>query len=108
MNDHLQQEKSRLTRDKEHRDRLAREAERLCNEPLLIEALENMKQNAMINLVSVNTSEIDEILQWQAIAKCVDGFKDSLTHAIIAGKEDNGGYDPNKLPSEQDKAQEKD
>lgn len=70
----------------------AQQADRLLNhEPLLAEAMETVRMNALLALADVSPTDTSSILRYQAIAACTLELLNSLQAAIIAGGSQDGG-----------------
>lgn len=63
----------------------AKEAERLESDEVLIEALQQMKQEALEALAEADVQDTTNILRLQSQVAAVDGFRTMLTRFIIAG-----------------------
>ena len=72
-------------------ERNAAEAKRLLNEPLLVDAFETVKMNAMLALIEAEPNDIATISKHQAIARCIDEVLDALSAVIHAGGNTGGG-----------------
>lgn len=65
----------------------AREADRLANhEPLLVEALTNMRIKALNALAEVDATDADQIRKYQAKVACTEEFLVELAEIIVAGQ----------------------
>ena len=77
--------------DSREQERLAQEANRLLNEPLLVRAFDEVRVDAMIGLTEVDPDNKTEIMRLQAIAKCLEDVRDALSAKILASSENEGG-----------------
>ena len=65
----------------------AREADRLANhEPMLVEALTNMRIKALNALAEVDATDADQIRKYQAKVACTEEFLVELAEIIVAGQ----------------------
>lgn len=72
----------------------AQTADRLLNhEPLLAEAMETVRMNALLALADVQPNDTSSIVKYQAIAACALELLNSLQAAIIAGGSQDGGLE---------------
>lgn len=80
-------------------ERLAAEATRLLNEPLLAEAFAEVRMDALIGLSEVDATNTTEILRLQAIATCLSDVVDLLKAKIIASGQSDGGVQVETPPT---------
>lgn len=76
----------------------AQEAKRLLNEPLLAEAMETVRMNALIELGTIDPTDIAKITQLQAVAGATMQLFDFLRAAILSSGEQDGGLEA-EIPS---------
>lgn len=81
-------------------ERTASEAKRLLNEPLLVDAFETVKMDAMLALLDVDPDNKTEILRLQAMGRCLDDVLSALTAAIHAGGMTGGGVAMESEPTD--------
>lgn len=72
-------------------ERLAAEAARLLSEPLLADAFEQVRMDALLGLAEVDAADTNEILRLQAAANCLNDVVDLLKAKIIASGRNDGG-----------------
>ncbi|KGM44483.1 hypothetical protein JY97_00650 [Alkalispirochaeta odontotermitis] len=75
----------------QQREHRAKEAKRLLSEPLLAEALEIYRVNALQGLESVNATDVDKIRDLQAQAKVAQHIVDHFNAIITQSGEHDGG-----------------
>lgn len=74
-------------------EHLAKEAERLTNDAVLVEALERVRARALEKLATIDATDTAAILREQAIVEAVSQFCSELAAMIIAG----GGADDGRI-----------
>jgi hypothetical protein len=79
--------------------RLAAEALRLLNEPLLAEAFAEVRMDALTALSEVDAGDMKEILRLQAIATCLSDVRDLLYAKITASGQADGGIQVETPPT---------
>lgn len=79
--------------------RLAAEATRLLNEPLLADAFAEVRMDALIALSEADASNMKEILRLQAIATCLSDVVDLLKAKITASGQSDGGVQVETPPT---------
>lgn len=79
--------------------RLASEATRLLNEPLLADAFAEVRMDALIALSEADAGDMKEILRLQAIATCLSEVRDLLYAQITASGQSDGGIEVEKPPT---------
>ena len=79
--------------------RRAAEATRLLNEPLLAEAMTEVRMNALIALSEVDAGDMKEILRLQAIATCLNDVVELLRANITASGQSDGGVQVETKPT---------
>lgn len=79
--------------------RLAAEATRLLNEPLLAEAFAKVRMDALVALSEADASDMKEILRLQAIATCLSEVRDLLYTSITASGQHDGGVQVETKPT---------
>ena len=79
--------------------RLAAEATRLLNEPLLAEAFAEVRMDALIALSEADAGDMKEILRLQAIATCLSDVRDLLYSKITASGLSDGGVQVETPPT---------
>lgn len=82
-----------------NKERLASEATRLLNEPLLADAFTEVRMNALVALADADASDTKEILRLQAIANCLNDVVDLLRSHITASGRDDGGVSIESKPT---------
>lgn len=80
-------------------ERLAAEAARLLSEPLLADAFEQVRMDALLALAEVDAADTNEILRLQAIANCLNDVVDLLKAKIIASGSSDGGMQVETTPT---------
>jgi hypothetical protein len=85
-----------MTAEQEHR---AKEAQRLLNEPLLIEGMDAVRRTAMAALCEVDPSDSKEVARLQACANNTEEIRQWLLGLTLSVKPT--GYSPNE-PSRED------
>lgn len=83
-------------RDRQNR---AREAKRLLNEPLLAEALESVRLNALVRLGTVDLKDTKKVMELRALANGTQGLLDALTTILLEGGGMDGGIEPEEQPT---------
>ncbi len=78
----------------QQREHRAKEAKRLLNEPLLAEALEIFRINALQGLEDVSATDADKIRALQAQAKVTQFIVDHFETIITQSGENDGGFKP--------------
>lgn len=76
-----------MTYTAEHR---AKEAKRLLNEPVLAEALEDMRAEALEALSEVDATNVGEVQKFQAMVKAVAGIVTQLNRYTVMVPEGEG------------------
>ena len=79
--------------------RLAAEATRLLNEPLLADAFAEVRMDALVALSETDASDMKEILRLQAIATCLSDVVDLLKAKITASGQSDGGVQVETPPT---------
>jgi hypothetical protein len=79
--------------------RLAAEATRLLNEPLLAEAFAEVRMDALIALSEADAGDMKGILRLQAIATCLSDVRDLLYAKITASGQADGGVQVETPPT---------
>ena len=79
--------------------RLAAEAARLLSEPLLADAMLEVRMEALVALSEVDASDMKEILRLQAIATCLSDVVDLLKAKITASGQSDGGIQVETPPT---------
>lgn len=79
--------------------RLAAEATRLLNEPLLADAFAEVRMDALVALSEADASNMKEILRLQAIATCLSDVVDLLKAKITASGQSDGGVQVETPPT---------
>jgi hypothetical protein len=80
-------------------DRLAAEATRLLNEPLLADAFAEVRMDALIALSEADAGDMKEILRLQAIATCLSDVVGLLKAKITASGQNDGGVQVETPPT---------
>jgi hypothetical protein len=79
--------------------RLAAEATRLLNEPLLADAFAEVRMDALAALSEADAGDMKEILRLQAIATCLSDVRDLLYAKITASGQSDGGVQVETPPT---------
>lgn len=69
-----------------NKDHLAKEAERLLKDDVLLHALADMRRNALDALVSADASNTISILRAQQSVAACDEIQNVLSSYVVAGK----------------------
>lgn len=69
-------------------DHLAKEAERLITDPVLVHAIMEVRKDALENLASADASDVTEIIRWQQRVAVVDEILLTLRRYILAMPEE--------------------
>jgi len=77
-----------------NRDHLAQEADRLKNDPIFIKALEDIRADAIAELVKANADDKSNIIRLQQVAVVTEEIRDVLDRYIMAAdaQEDPGSF----------------
>lgn len=75
-------------------EHLAKEAERLKHDPIFIKALEDIRADALSELVTANPDERSNIIRLQQVAKVTEEIRNVLDRYIMAAdvQEDAGSF----------------
>lgn len=75
-------------------DHLAKEAERLKNDPIFIKALEGIRADALNELATANADDKTNIIRLQQVAGVVNEIRNVLDRYIMAAdvQEDAGSF----------------
>lgn len=75
-------------------DHLAREAERLKNDPIFIKALEDIRADALNELVRANADDKSNIIRLQQVAAVTEEIRAVLDRYIMAAdtQENSGAF----------------
>lgn len=65
----------------------AQEAKRLLNEPVLADALEDMRMEALEALAEVDATNVAEVMKFQAMIKAVAGIVTQLNRYTVMSPE---------------------
>lgn len=76
------------------RDHLAQEAERLKNDPIFIKALEDIRADAINELVKANADDKSNIIRLQQVAVVTEEIRNVLDRYILAAdvQEEPGSF----------------
>lgn len=87
--------------EREQAERLAGEARRLLNEPLLVEALDGIMADAFaeFKIIPITAANLDAVIALQARANAAQDLFQRLNARIIASGAHDGGIDVEKRPS---------
>ena len=75
-------------------DHLAQEAERLKNDPIFIKALEDIRADALAELVKANADDKSNIIRLQQVAVVTEEIRNVLDRYILAAdvQEEPGSF----------------
>lgn len=75
-------------------DHLAKEADRLKNDPIFIKALADIRADALNELVTANATDTANIIRLQQVAKVTEEIRNVLDRYIMAAdvQEDAGSF----------------
>lgn len=84
-----------MSLEAEHR---AQEASRLLNEPVLADALEDMRMEALEALAEVDATNVAEVMKFQAMIKAVAGIVTQLNRYTVMLPESNDVSEDSEPP----------
>ena len=75
-------------------DHLAKEADRLKNDPIFNKALDDIRRDALESLMSANADDKSQIIRLQQVALVIDEIRNVLDRYIMAAdvQEDTGSF----------------
>jgi hypothetical protein len=71
----------------------AERARNLLSDPMLADALEAVRMDALLSLAEVEPDDMPEILRQQAIVACTGGLVDALMAVILESGAHDGGVE---------------
>lgn len=87
-----------MSLEAEHR---AQEAKRLLNEPVLADALEDMRMEALEALAEVDATNVAEVMKFQAMIKAVAGIVTQLNrYTVMLPESSDVGEDSEPSPGD--------